>query len=122
MPIVDVCPVLSASRMLHPDAAQTLADSIGRVLSVGSGRVWVRITELQKGRYAENGATVDDDDLPVFVQILHADWPGEEARAKEAGELAEAVASSLGRPVEHVHVEYAAPGRGRVAFGGKLVR
>ena len=122
MPIVEVRPVVSASRKLPSDAAQTLADSIARVLGAKTGRVWVRMTELQSGKYAENGATVEDDDLPIFVQILHADWPDEEARVKEAEELAEAVASSLMRPVEHVHVEYAPPGRGRVAFGGKLVR
>jgi phenylpyruvate tautomerase PptA (4-oxalocrotonate tautomerase family) len=122
MPIVDVRPVVSASRKLPSDAAQTLADSIARVLSADTGRVWVRVTELQDGKYAENGATVEDDDLPVFVQVLHADWPDEEARVKEAEELAAAVASSLRRPVERVHVEYAPPGRGRVDFGGKLVR
>jgi hypothetical protein len=122
MPIVDVCPVLSASRKLPPDAAQTLADSIARVLSVETGRVWVRMTELQDGKYAESEATVEDDGLPVFVQTLHADWPGEDARVKEAEERAETVASSLRRPVEHVHVEYAPPGRIRVAFGGQLVQ
>ncbi len=122
MPIVDVRPVVSASRKLPSDAAQTLAASIARVLGADTGRVWVRVTELQDGKYAENGAMVEDDDLPVFVQVLHTDWPDEEARVNEAEQLAAAVASSLRRPVERVHVEYAPPGRGRVAFGGKLVR
>jgi phenylpyruvate tautomerase PptA (4-oxalocrotonate tautomerase family) len=122
MPIVDVHPVVSRSHKLPSDAAQMLADSIARVLNARSGRVWVRMTELQSEMYAENGATVEDGDLPVFVQVLHADWPEEDARVKEAEALAEAVASSLRRPVERVHVEYAPPGRGRVAFGGKLVR
>ncbi len=122
MPIVDVRPVVSASSKLPSDAAQTLAASIARVLGADTGRVWVRVTELQDGKYAENGAMVEDDDLPVFVQVLHADWPDEEARVNEAEQLAAAVASSLRRPVERVHVEYAPPGRGRVAFGGKLVR
>jgi phenylpyruvate tautomerase PptA (4-oxalocrotonate tautomerase family) len=122
MPIVDVRPVVSASRKLPSGAAQMLADSIARVLGAETGRVWVLLAELQCGKYAENGAPVEGDDLPVFVQILHADWPEEAVRVKEAQEIAEAVASSLMRPVEQVHVEYAAPGRGRVAFGGKLVR
>jgi len=81
----------------------------------------VRMTELPNERYAENGTTVEDNDLPVFVHVLHADWPEEDIRFKEAEALAVAVAASLGRQVEHVHIEYAPPGRGRVAFGGKLV-
>ncbi len=121
MPIVDVRPVVSDSRKLPDDAAQMLADSIARVLSAKAGRVWVRMTELPDGKYAENEATVEDNDLPVFVQVLHADWPDEQTRIKEAAALAEAVAISFGRQIERVHVEYAPPGRGRVAFGGRLV-
>ena len=121
MPIVDVRPVVSASCKLPDNAAQTLADSISRVLNAQTGRVWVRMTELPDGKYAENGARVPDNELPVFVQVLHADWPEEVARGKEAAALAGAVAVSLGRQVEQVHIEYAPPGRGRVAFGGKLV-
>ena len=121
MPIVDVRPVVSASRKLPDDAAQMLADSISRVLNAKTGTVWVRMTELPSGSYAENEATVEDNDLPVFVQVLHADWPEEDAILQEAEALAAAVAASLGRKVERVHIEYAPPGRGRVAFGGKLV-
>ena len=121
MPIVDVRPVVSASQHLAADAAQVIADSIARVLSADPGRVWVRFAELPKDRYAENGEVVDDNDLPVFVQVLHADWPTEDSRVQEAKALAVAVAASLGRQVERVHIEYAPPGRGRVAFGGKLV-
>ena len=79
------------------------------------------MTALPAGQYAENGATVEDNDLPVFVRVLHADWPEEGTRSKEAAALAASVASCLGRQVEHVHIEYAPPGRGRVAFGGRLV-
>jgi phenylpyruvate tautomerase PptA (4-oxalocrotonate tautomerase family) len=121
MPIVDVRPVVSASQHLPADAAQVIADSIAGVLSADTGRIWVRLTVLPKDRYAENGEVVEDDDLPVFVQVLHADLPTEDARVREAKALAVAVAASLGRQVERVHIEYAPPGRGRVAFGGKLV-
>ncbi len=121
MPIVDVRPVVSASQHLPADAAQVIADSIAGVLSADTGRIWVRLTELPKDRYAENGIVVDDNDLPVFVQVLHAELPTEDARVQEAKALAVAVAASLGRQVERVHIEYAPPGRGRVAFGGKLV-
>ena len=121
MPIIDVCPVVSASMKLPENAAQTIADSISRGLNAKTGQVWVRMTELAAGKYAENGATVEDNDLPVFVRVLHADWPEEDTRSNEAAALAASVASCLGRHVEHVHIEYAPPGRSRIAFGGKLV-
>jgi phenylpyruvate tautomerase PptA (4-oxalocrotonate tautomerase family) len=121
MPIVDVRTVVSDLHRPPADAAQVLADSIARVLNAKTGRVWVRLSELPKGEYAENGEAVDDSNLPVFVSVLHADWPTEDARVQQARELAVAVAASLGRQVERVHIEYAPPGRGRVAFGGKLV-
>ena len=121
MPIVDVRPVVSASQHLPADSAQVIADSVAHVLSADAGRVWVRIIELAKDSYAENREIIDDNDLPVFVRVLHSDWPEEGARVQEAKALAEAVAASLGRQVERVHIEYAPPGRGRIAFGGKLV-
>lgn len=79
------------------------------------------MAEIHDGNYAENGASIEGNDLPVFVQVLHADWPTEEARVQEATALAAAIAICLGRQPERVHVEYAPPGRGRIAFGGKLV-
>ena len=106
---------------LPENAAQTIADSISRGLNAKTGQVWVRMTELAAGKYAENGVTVEDNDLPVFVRVLHADWPEEDTRSNEAAALAASVASCLGRHVEHVHIEYAPPGRTRIAFGGKLV-
>lgn len=63
MPIVDVRQVVSTSRKLPTDAAQTTADSIARLLRADTGQVWVRVTELQDGKYTENGATVEDDEL-----------------------------------------------------------
>jgi phenylpyruvate tautomerase PptA (4-oxalocrotonate tautomerase family) len=121
MPLIDVCPVVSPSCKLPDDAAQILADTISQVLNAEPGRVWVRLAEVPDGKYAENGATVEGNDLPVFVQVLHADWPTQDARAQEAAALSVAVATCLNRQSERVHVEYAPPGRGRIAFGGKLV-
>jgi phenylpyruvate tautomerase PptA (4-oxalocrotonate tautomerase family) len=121
MPIIDVRPVVSDPRELPADAAQVLADSIAQVLGAKPGRVWVRLSELPKDEYAENGEAVEDNDLPVFVSVLLADWPRDDDKVQQARELAVAVAASLGRQVERVHIEYAPPGRGRVAFGGKLV-
>ena len=121
MPIVDVSPVVSEKGKLRADAARMLADSIARVFNAERGRVWVRVTELHESGYAENGTSLAKDELPVFVQVLHADWPDQESRSTEARAIAEAVAFSLSRQVELVHVIYAPSGRGRVALGGKLV-
>jgi len=121
MPIIDVSPVVSASNRLRTDAAQILADSLARVFKAEDGQVWVRITEIHESGYAENGACVARNELPVFVQALHADCPDQESRSKEASAIAEAVAVNLRRQVALVHVIYAPSGRGRVAFGGKLV-
>ena len=121
MPIIDVRPVVPPSCKLPDDAAQSLADSISGVLNAEIGRVWVRLAEIPDGKYAENGAGVEGNDLPVFVEVLHAVWPAQEDKAQEAAALAAAVATCLGRQVERVHVEYAPPARGRIAFGGKLV-
>lgn len=41
--------------------------------------------------------------------------------ASEAAALASAIAQVTGRAVEHVHLIYEPPGRGRVAFGGELL-
>ncbi|MBL8352797.1 MAG: hypothetical protein JNL87_21080 [Burkholderiaceae bacterium] len=121
MPIVDVRPVVSASRELPGNAAQRLADAIAQVLQAETGRVWVRLTEMPRHDYAENRTILEDDDLPVFVTVLLADWPEQDVRARQAVTLASAVAASLGRLVERVHIEYAPPGRGRIAFGGQLM-
>lgn len=121
MPIVDVRPVVTDAHELPAGAAQILADAIAQALGAKTGRVWVRLSELPRDKYAENGGAVADNDLPVFVSVLLADWPRDDDKVQQAGELAAAVAASLGRHVERVHIEYAPPGRGRVAFGGNLV-
>jgi hypothetical protein len=58
----------------------------------------------------------------VFITVLHADLPPREALAGQALALSKAVSACLGREFEHVHVEYAPSGRGRVAFGGRLLQ
>ncbi|MDE2367767.1 MAG: hypothetical protein KGN16_02265 [Burkholderiales bacterium] len=122
MPIIDVRPVVSGSGAWPEGIAQVLADAIAQVLSAGVARVWVRLAEIREDAYAENGTTVAGDQLPVFLEVLHAEWPDEQTRTVEAAALAQAVSLCLGRPVDRIHIEYAPPGRGRVAFGGRLQR
>lgn len=104
-----------------PGLAQTVADSLGQVFGAEPGRVWVRLERIDRGHYAENGCAVDDDELPVFVHVLHARLPVGEALAAEARSIAGEVAAVLKRSADRVHVEYAPPGAGRIAFGGRLV-
>ena len=122
MPIVDVRPVVPVSQPLPSNAAKALANAIAAVLRAKPGTVWVRLTEISDRNYAENETTIEDTDLPVFVQIIHADSLEVGEKAREALELAAAVGNSLGRRIERVHIEYAQPARRRIAFGGQLVK
>ena len=117
MPIVDIhwVGVLPASA---DDLAGGLADAIGDALQQPPGRVWVRMHPV--AHYAENGVPRVGAP-PVFVTLLHARPPAGEALKAEVAAVTAAVAAASGRPPERVHLEYAAPGAGRVAFGGRLV-
>jgi phenylpyruvate tautomerase PptA (4-oxalocrotonate tautomerase family) len=121
MPIIDVLLVVSGEVEVPQGASQAIANAIGRALTAGPGRVWVRARALASADYAENENLLPQSELPVFVTVLHATPPEGHARAREVQAVTEAVAEALGRPVQSVHVEYAPPGRGRIAFGGKLV-
>lgn len=118
MPILDVTLLAESA---PSTLAQSLADAAASVLGGAPGRVWVRLHLTPGAHYAENAAPAPQP-LPVFVTLLHAHPPEGEARAAEASALAQALAPLLERPVERVHIEYAAPGAGRLAFGGQLVR
>ena len=120
MPIVDVKIVAPVGTTVPEATASMLAQVLGAVFQAPEGRVWVRLEQLAEHLYAQNGPA--DGVCPVFVTVLHADLPPREALAAQALALARAVAGCLGRQAEHVHVEYSPPGRGRVAFGGKLMQ
>ena len=119
MPIIDACIVVPDGECLAPRTAQVLADTIATVFDAQPQRVWVRLQALPASGYAENASA--DAPQPVFLKILHADLPAAPTRAAQALALAQAVGACLGRPSDLVHVEYAAAGRGRVAFGGRLL-
>jgi phenylpyruvate tautomerase PptA (4-oxalocrotonate tautomerase family) len=121
MPILDVEPVIDAHAAIDPTLAQRLADAAAAVFGSPPGRVWVRLRPLPAAQYAENGAVVSDSERPAFVTVLHAQPPQGDARAQEAAALTGAIAGVLGRSAERVHVQYAAAGAGRQAFGGRLV-
>lgn len=123
MPILDV-EVVVAADAAPPEAGltQVLADAAGRVLEAAPGSTWLRLRTLPDSQYAENGAALAPEDWPVFVTVLHAHLPQGAALDAQARALTEALAAVLGRSPQRVHVEYAAAGAGRQAFGGVLVR
>lgn len=121
MPIVDVISVSGPDGGRCDGGAQAIADAIGRALGAEPGRVWVRLAVWPASDYAENDVVLADYEWPVFVTVLHASPPQGEARACEVATLTAAVAQCLRRPAERVHLEYAPPGAGRIAFGGRLV-
>jgi phenylpyruvate tautomerase PptA (4-oxalocrotonate tautomerase family) len=120
MPIVDVKVIATAETVLPKGTAKVLAEAIAAVLKAPEGRVWVRLEMLAEHLYAENGIT--EQVHPVFLTILHADLPPPEVLAAQSIALTNAAAKCLGRNPERVHIEYAPSGRGRVAFGGKLLQ
>ena len=120
MPIVDIEVVAEAGKGVPGGSAQALADALAEVFQAAPSRVWVRLEHLAEDAYAENGDA--ERVLPVFVKVLHADLPPQAVLAAQAKALAKAVGACLGRNPEQVHIEYAPPGRGRVAFGGELLQ
>ena len=101
--------------------ARQLADAAGRVLGSAPNGTWVRLRSLSPAEYAENGDAYLDAH-PVLVSIIKSDLAPPDALAAEAAALASAIAELTARAPEHVHIIYEPPGRGRVAFGGVLLR
>jgi hypothetical protein len=120
MPILDVEPVLPDG-VAAPNA-QVLADAAGRVFGTAPGHTWVRLRPLASSAYAENGAAVAADALPVFVTVLHAQPPLGDALVLQVQALTIELADVFGIPPQRVHVQIAPAGAGRQSFGGKLVR
>lgn len=118
MPIIDVQIVVPAGQALASDTAARLAAAFGEALAAEAGHVWVRLRPLPGHCYAENQTA--EPVFPVFLHITHATLPPQATLAREARALAAAAAGCLGRPLANVHVEYAPPARGRIAFGGEL--
>jgi hypothetical protein len=122
MPIIDIELVCESELEFAKVSARNLADVLGHALSSEPGRTWVRVRFLTSSDYAENQVSVSNDELPTFVTVLHAHPPTGEGLIAEASLITEAVAQCLARLPERLHVQYAAAGAGRQAFGGHLVQ
>ena len=122
MPIVAIEVVCQSEAQFGEISARPLADALGKAFGSEPENTWVKLRYLGSESYAENESEVPDSELPVFVSVLHARPPQDEALAVEAKAVTLAVAQCLGRAPERVHVLYEPSAVGRQAFGGILVR
>jgi phenylpyruvate tautomerase PptA (4-oxalocrotonate tautomerase family) len=121
MPILEIDVVLrSESDFVGDASARRLAVRCGQRLGSEPGRTWVMVREIPTAHYAEDGSA-GEAVAPVFVRVLQADPVPIERIEDVVHGLTEAVADALGRSKAQVHVILEPPGRGRVAFGGRLV-
>ena len=120
MPIVDIEIVLRANETLRKDMVSELADELGNIFHSPSGGTWVKVHCLPAERYAENGGTPTSV-YPIFVTIIKSALPAPAEIQQEVEWITGSVAQICDRPSENVHVIYQSEGRGRVAFGGKII-
>ena len=120
MPIVDVEIVLRPGEAIRKEIASDLANELGEVFQTQPSQTWVKVHAMPADRYAENGGTRDGI-YPIFVSIIKSKLPTSEEMQEEVEKITGAVAQICGRSSENVHVIYQPEGRGRVAFGGKIV-
>lgn len=121
MPIVDVELVGPDATAAEAGFAQALADAAAAALGAPVATTWVRVRVLDPRAYAENGAALAAGEWPVFVTVRKRHVPERSELAAEVRALTGAIAAVVRRPAERVHVEYAPPAAGRMAFGGTLV-
>ena len=121
MPILEIEVVIEDDAALEASLASSLADAAAEVFGSVAGQTWVRLRELPRARYTENGGGPPEGVLPVFVDVLLADPPEGEDLRLQVHRLTLAIANLCGRAPENVHLFYQPAARGRVAFGGKLV-
>ena len=122
MPIVDIEVLEDADNPASLDAhLQTLADRLGELFSSDAAGTWVRLRYLSRSHYAENQVAVETNVRPTFVTVLKARLPDTDALRAEAKQIAVIVGTAFDRPHANVHVLYAPPAEGRIAFAGELL-
>lgn len=121
MPILELTVVLREDENLPEGLAAAIADAASTVFGSAPGRTWVRIVTLSPGAYAEDSDGPPDGVSPVFVSVLKSQVGSEEEIRQEAANLTKAIAATIPRPVENVHLIYEAPANGRISFGGHLL-
>lgn len=123
MPIIRLKLVVQHdAERLGKDTLQTLADELGVYFDSGPSGTWVEVEYLPVEQYAENRFELPGNVKTTFVYVLRHHLPAEEEVAGEAMDLARLVSKRLQRPRRNTHIFYEPPGKGRIAFGGRLVR
>lgn len=120
MPILEI--QIVGAQHTDRELAQRLADAAGRALDSRPSGTWVRLTFLDNASYAENEAPLDAPMEPVFVSVLQRESPIGEALETQIARLTEAIADTCQRPPSNVHVLIQPDAKGRLAFGGRLVK
>jgi phenylpyruvate tautomerase PptA (4-oxalocrotonate tautomerase family) len=121
MPIIDIEVVARRGEVLPETLARELADHLGAAFDATPGKVWVRLRTLDGAQYAENDMG-DNRPFPVFVTYTASQIPEGEQLAGRIAKITETVARLTERPPGNVHVLIAPAARGRIAFGGRLVK
>lgn len=120
MPIVNIQAVVNEEKF-SPEQVQMVSDQLGDLFKAGVANTWVKVLYLDRTDYAENQSQVASEVQPTFVEVLKYALGDETKLAAEAAKIAGIVGKALGRPIDNVHVIFSPGGKGRVAFGGKLV-
>src|SRR5262245_37127697 len=114
MPILDVELVVAEAENVRAGLAKRLADAAGKVFGTPQGSTWVKVRQLPRSQYAENGVSEPEGWGSVFVTVLKARRPANPELAVEMKSLAEVVAAECERSVENVHVFYETEAAGRI--------
>ena len=123
MPIIRLKLVIQHdTERLRKQTLQTLADELGIYFDSEPSGTWVEVEYLPVEQYAENRFELPEDKKTTLVYVLKHHLPAEEKVAREAMDLARLVSKRLQRPRRSTHIFYEPPGKGRIAFGGRLVR
>jgi len=120
MPVIDVEIILRPGETIRKEIVSELANELGDIFLTQEGQTWVKVSELSADHYAENGER-SEKIYPIFISVIKSKLPTVEEMQEEVQKITGAVAQIFGRSSENVHVIYQPEGRGRVAFGGKIV-
>jgi phenylpyruvate tautomerase PptA (4-oxalocrotonate tautomerase family) len=121
MPIVDIEVVARRGEVLPETLAKDLADHLGAAFDATPGKIWVRLRTLEGAHYAENDMG-DNRPFPVFVSYTASKLPEGEQLEGRIAKITETVARLTDRAPVNVHVIVEPTAKGRIAFGGRLVK
>jgi phenylpyruvate tautomerase PptA (4-oxalocrotonate tautomerase family) len=121
MPIVDVEIVLKPDETIHEKMVSELAARLGEIFGSSKNGTWIKVHGISNDHYAENGGK-EEGMYPIFISVLKSRLPHPDEMQKEVDAITGAVATVCNRSSDFVHVIYLPEGKGRAAFGGKIVK